>query len=197
LEDGTIVLAAQSVGQGMLLASGLAFDPAWSTLPLKPAFVALAQGMALNHAGAPESIASLVAGEPLAGMPGGAETLAVQSLGGSPLDWKGLAGQFATFPRVGVYALRMGRQTNWVAVRSSEKEGRRKFIAGGTVAALGNLPYAVDSLSGSAGARPDFRRQERSLDLSLPLLLLAFASLALEGWLANPPAMKPRPAAAP
>jgi hypothetical protein len=130
-------------------------------------------------------------------MPGGAETLAVQSLGGSPLDWKGLAGQFATFPRVGVYALRMGRQTNWVAVRSSEKEGRRKFIAGGTVAALGNLPYAVDSLSGSAGARPDFRRQERSLDLSLPLLLLAFASLALEGWLANPPAMKPRPAAAP
>jgi hypothetical protein len=197
LEDGTVVLAAEKVGEGLLLASGLAFDPAWSTLPLKPAFVALAQGMALNHAGAPESIASLVAGEPLAGMPGGAETLAVQSLGGSPLDWKGLAGQFATFPRVGVYALRAGRQTNWVAVRSSEKEGRRKFIAGGTVAALGNLPYAVDSLSGSAGARPDFRRQERSLDLSLPLLLLAFASLALEGWLANPPAMKPRPAAAP
>jgi hypothetical protein len=196
LEDGTVVLAAQSVGQGLLLAGGLAFDPAWSTLPLKPAFVALAQGMALNHAGAPESIASLVAGEPPAGMPGGAETLAVQSLGGSPLDWKGPAGQFATFPRVGVYSLREGKETRWVAVRSSEKEGRRKFIAGGTVAALGNLPYSVDSISASAGARPDFRRQERSLDLSLPLLLLAFACLGLEGWLANPPAMKPRRATA-
>ena len=49
LEDGRIVLASQKVGQGLLLASGLAFDPAWSTLPLKPAFVALAQGMALNR----------------------------------------------------------------------------------------------------------------------------------------------------
>jgi hypothetical protein len=196
LEDGTVVLAAQSVGQGMLLASGLAFDPAWSTLPLKPAFVALAQGMALNHAGAPESIATLVAGEPLAGMPGGAESLAVQSLGGSPLDWKGPAGQFTTFPRVGVYALRAGKDTRWVAVRSSEREGRRQFIAGGTVASLGNLTYSVDSISGGAGARPDFRRQERSLDLSLPLLLLAFACVGAEGWLANPPAMKPRPAAA-
>jgi hypothetical protein len=197
LEDGSVVLAAENVGRGLLLACGLAFDPAWSTLPLKPAFVALAQGMALNHADAPESIASVVAGEPPAGMPAGADTLAVQSLGGSPLDWKGPAGQFTAFPRVGVYAMRAGRETNWVAVRSSEKEGRRKFITGGAVAALGNLPYSVDNMTGSAGARPDFRRQDRSLDLSLPLLLLAFASLALEGWLANPPALKPRPSAPP
>jgi hypothetical protein len=197
LEDGTVVLASQNVGQGLLLGSGLAFDPAWSTLPLKPAFVALAQGMALNHAGAPESIASLVAGEPLAGMPAdSAETLAVQSLGGSALDWKGPAGQLATIPRAGVYALREGKETRWVAVRSSEKEGRRKFIAGGTVPALGNLYYSIDNISGRAGARPEFRRQERSLDLSLPLLLLAFACLGLESWLANPPAMKPRPAGA-
>jgi len=139
LEDGTIVLASETVGQGTLLASGLAFDPAWSTLPLKPAFVALAQGMALNHAGAPESIASLVAGEPLSGLPAGADSLAVQSLGGSPLDWKGLAAQFTTFPRVGVYSLRAGQETRWVAVRSSEKEGRRKSISGASVPALGNL----------------------------------------------------------
>ncbi len=63
LEDLAITLAAQKVGQGLLLASGLAFDPAWSTLPLKPAFVALAQGMALNHAGAQGGITSLVAGD--------------------------------------------------------------------------------------------------------------------------------------
>jgi len=80
-------------------------------------------------------------------------------------------------------------------VRSSEKEGRRKFISGDTLAALGNLPYAVDSLSGSGNAPSQFRQQERSLDLSLPMLLLAFACLGLEGWLANPPPMKPRAAA--
>jgi hypothetical protein len=196
LEDGTIVLAAQKVGQGLLLASGLAFDPAWSTLPLKPAFVALAQGMVLNHAGAQASITPLVAGDPLSGMPGDRDSLVVQSLGGSPLDWKGQAGQFTTFPRVGVYALHLGQDTRWVAVRASEKEGRRKFITGDTLAALGNLPYTVESFLGSESVRSSFRRQERSLDLSLPLLLLAFACLALEGWLANPPPLKPRTAAA-
>jgi hypothetical protein len=48
----------------------------------------------------------------------------------------------------------------------------------------------VDNLSGSQSVRPQFDRQERSLELSLPLLLLAFSCLALEGWLANPPPMK-------
>jgi len=195
LEDGRIVLASEKVGQGLVLASGLAFDPAWSTLPLKPAFVALAQGLVLNRAGPAANITLLVAGDPLTGLPGGAASLEVQSLGGSPLDWKGAAGQFTTFPRVGVYALRAGQETRWVAVRSSEKEGRRKFISGDTVAALGNLPYAVEGFSATGNTASDFRREERSLDLSLPLLLLAFACLALEGWLANPPPMKPRAAA--
>jgi len=40
-------------------------------------------------------------------------------------------------------------------------------------------------------------RQERSLGLSLPLLLPAFACLGLEGWLANPPPLKPRAATVP
>jgi hypothetical protein len=194
LEGGTIVLAAQNVGQGTLLASGLAFDPAWSTLPLKPAFVALAQGMVLSHAGAQTGITSLVAGDPLTGMPGGAETLAVQSLGGSPLDWTGPSGQFTSFPRTGVYALRVGPETRWVTVRSSEKENLRKYIAGDTVAALGNLPYTVSGVTESGIERSTFQREARSLDLSLPALLLAFACLGLEGWLANPPPMKPRAA---
>jgi hypothetical protein len=195
LEDGTIILAAQNVGRGLLLASGLVFDPTWSTLPLKPAFVALAQGMVLNHAGAQAGIMSLVAGDPLTGIPHGTELLAVQSLGGSPLNWKDQASQFTTFPRVGVYALHWGQETRWVGVRSSEKEGRRKFLTGDTVGALGKLPYSVDSLSGSESVRSNFRRQERSLDLSLLLLLLAFACLALEGWLANPAPVKPRASA--
>jgi len=192
LEDGTIVLATQKVGQGLLLASGLAFDPAWSTLPLKPSFVAFAQGMVLNHAGAQPAITSLVAGDLLSAMPGSADPLAVQSLGGSPLDWKGPAGQFSTFPRVGVYALQAGPETRWVAVRSSEKEGHRKFITADKLAALGDLPYSVDNTSGSQSVQSDFRREERSLDLSLPMLLLAFACLGLEGWLANPPPMRSR-----
>lgn len=196
LEDGTVALASQTVGQGLLLASGMAFDPAWSTLPLKPAFVALAQGMVLNHSGAQASIASMVAGDALTGTLAATDPLMVKSLGGSPMDWKGPAGQFTTFPRVGVYALQTGKETRWVGVRSSEKESRRKFMNGDTLPALAGLTYAVDTFSGSAGMRATFRRQERSLDLSLPMLLLAFAFLALEGWLANPPPLKPRTVAA-
>ena len=52
-----------------------------------------------------------------------------------------------------MYALRAGQETRWVAVRSSEKEGRRKFISGDTVAALGNLPYSVEGFSASAATR--------------------------------------------
>jgi hypothetical protein len=52
----------------------------------------------------------------------------------------------------------------------------------------------VESSFGSGNARSQFSRQERSLDLSLPALLLAFACLALEGCPANPPPMKPRAA---
>jgi hypothetical protein len=62
---------------------------------------------------------------------------------------------------------------------------------------LGALSYTVKDLPDGQSLLPELRKQERSLDLSLPLILLAFACLGLEGWLANPPPLKPRaPAAA-
>jgi hypothetical protein len=190
VEDGGVVLASQKVGAGLLLASGLAFDPAWSTLPLKPGFVALAQGMALAGPGVSIKSISVVAGDPLRLAFTNAGELRVQSLGGSGLDWKGQ--QFPTFPRAGVYALRAGAETIYAAVSSCEKEGRQKFITGDALPALGTLSYTVKDFSGAEGLLPDFRKLERSLDLSLPLILLALVCLGLEGWLANPPPLKPR-----
>jgi hypothetical protein len=197
VEDGNVVLASQKVGAGLLLASGLAFDPAWSTLPLKPAFVALAQGMVLADSGASAKSIALVAGEPLHLASTNADALQVQSLCGSALDWKGKPAQFLTFPRAGVYAMRIGPRTTYAAVSSSEKEGRQKFITSDDLPALGALSYTVKDLPDGQSLLPELRKQERSLDLSLPLILLAFACLGLEGWLANPPPLKPRaPAAA-
>jgi hypothetical protein len=190
LEDGRVVLAEQSVGRGRLLASGLAFDSGWTTLPLKPGFVALAQNLALTQAAAPTNILSLVAGEPLRLSLSQEAAIRVQSLAGSPLDWKGPAARLATLPRSGIYAVRSGDETVYWAVRSSEKEGRQRFLAGAALPALGKLPYAVRNLAGEQGLVSEFRKLDKSLDLGWLLLLLAFAAFFAEGWLANPLPMK-------
>ncbi len=191
LEDGRALLVEQKIGRGRLLAGGLAFASSWSTLPLKPGFVALAQNLAPAPTGATTNLISLVAGEPLRlGAPETA-SIQVQSLAGSPLDWKGEPAQLPTLPRAGVYAVRDGGETTYVAVRSSEKEGRQKFLASHTLPALGKISYVVKEFTGGEALVSTFRRLEKSLDLSLPLLLLALACLALEGWLANPLPIKP------
>jgi hypothetical protein len=193
LEDGRVLLAEQRAGNGRLLVSGIAFDSAWSTLTLKPGFIALAQNMALAEAGADTNILSLTAGEPL--QLGGPDTAAIQvrSLGGSPLDWKGKAEQLPSLPRSGVYAVRNDGRTTYVTVQSSEKEGEQRFITGNSLPALGKLAYAVKDFTGGESLISEFHRLEKSLDLSPLLLLLALAALLGEGWLANPPPIKNRP----
>ncbi len=197
LEDGRALLAEQKVGKGRLFTSGFAFDSAWSTLTLKPGFIALAQNLALAQTGAETNIISLVAGEPLRLALPINDALQVQSLGGSPLDWKGTPAQLATLPRSGVYAARSEKETSYIAVRSSEKEGKQNFISSDTLPALGSLAYVVKDFSGGESLVSEFRRLEKSLDLSPWLLLLALAALAAEGWLANPPPLKAKPAAKP
>ncbi|HTV42410.1 MAG TPA: BatA domain-containing protein [Candidatus Sulfotelmatobacter sp.] len=196
LEDGRALLAEQKIGRGSLFTSGLAFDSAWSTLPLKPGFLALAQNLALAQTGEATNIVSLVAGEPLRPLLPRAGDIVVQSLGGSPLDWKGQPAQLATLPRSGVYAMRAGNQASYVAVRSSEKEGRQEFITANSLPALGRLAYTVKNFGGAASLAAEVLRLEKSLDLAPLLLLLALAALAAEGWLANPPPLKPRPLSA-
>lgn len=197
LEDGRALLVEQKIGKGSLFTSGLAFDSAWSTLSLKPGFLALAQNLALAQAGGATNIVSLVAGESLRPVLPPNGTIEVQSLGGSPLDWKGRPAQLATLPRSGVYAVRAGNQTSYVAVRSSEKEGRQEFVTGKSLPALGRLAYTVKNFGSPGSLAAEFQRLEKSLDLSPLLLLLALAALVAEGWLANPPPLKPRPLSAP
>jgi len=177
--------------------SGLAFDSGWSTLVLKPAFIAFAQNLALAQTGDGRDATPLVAGEPLRLATPADKNIEVQSLGGSPLDWNGLAAQLPTLPRAGVYVIRSAGGTNRVAVRSSEKEGRQNFVTGDRLPALGTLAYAVNDYHDGPTLASEFHRLEKSLDLSPLLLLLALLALAAEGLLANPPPMRARPAANP
>jgi hypothetical protein len=190
LEDGRALLTEQKIGKGRLFACGFAFDSAWSTLTLKPAFIAMAQNLVLTQTGAETNIVALAAGESLRLALPVDTAVQVQSLGGSPLDWKGTLSQIATLPRAGIYAVRSEKETSFVAVRSSEKEGRQQFVSGGALPALGQLAYSVKDFGGGDALVSEFKRLEKSLDLSPLLLLLALLALAGEGWLANPLPLK-------
>ncbi len=189
LEDGRPLLAEHKIGRGALFVSGLAFEPGWGNLPLKPGFLALVQSMALR-AGTSTStnLVSLVAGERPTTIPDSGAALHIQTVTGSPMDWKGKP--LPAFPRSGVYAVRAEGQTTYVSVRSSDKEGHQKFITTDRLPALGNLAFTVKNFSGSEALSAEYQKLGKSLDLVLPALLLAFMAFLTEGWLANPPPNK-------
>jgi hypothetical protein len=192
LEDGRLIMAEQRIGRGRLLASGLAFESSWTTLPLKPGFVAMAQNLALADTASTTNNVALVAGEPLRIAPSEAPSMEVKSLTGSPLDWKGAPARLPTLPRSGVYSVRWGGGVSYLAVRSADREGRQKFVSSDTLPTLGKLPYTVKDFAGSAALISEVRKLEKSLELSPLLLLLALASLLTEGWLANPLPIQPQ-----
>jgi hypothetical protein len=195
--DGRVLLAEQKLGRGAIFGSGLAFDSAWATLPLKPGFLSLVQSIALTGAEASENLVSLVAGERPVLTTGIGSPLQVHSLTGSPLDWKGRREALPVFPRSGVYELRDGNSITHVSVRSSDREGRQRFVTSDTLPALGKLAYTVHTETGDPSWSTHGSGSESSLELYLPCLLSAFLAVMLEGWLANPPPVNVTPRRAP
>ena len=184
LEDGRALFVEHPVGKGLVFASGLAFDPAWTTLPLKGAFLAIAQGMALAHAPGADNTVALIAGERLAGT--GAEPAEIKSLAGSPLDWRGESGHLPVLPRSGIYTLKTGQTKRSIAVRCSAAEGQARFLTGPQVPRLAGIPHTVRNFTDLTTFLRQSLRISRGLDLFLPLLLLAMFMVLLEVWFANP-----------
>ena len=184
LDDGRALFIEHPVGKGIVFASGIAFDPSWTTLPLKGAFLAIAQGMALAHAADADNTVAIVAGERLPST--GAEPAEIKSLAGSPLDWRGTTDHLPVLPRAGIYTLKTGKSTRFIAVRSSDKEGRQRFLAGNQVPLLAGISHTVRDFTDLTTFLRQAIRISRGLDLFLPLLLLAILMVALEVWFANP-----------
>ena len=184
LEDGRALFVEHPVGKGLVFASGLAFDPSWTTLPLKGAFLAIAQGMALVHASGADNTVALIAGERLAGT--NAEPAEIKSLAGSPLDWRGESGHLPVLPRSGIYTLKTGQTTRYIAVRCSAAEGQARFLTGPQVPRLAGIPHTIRNFTDLTTFLRQSLRISRGLDLFLPLLLLAIVTVLLEAWFANP-----------
>lgn len=186
LEDGRALLAEKRLGQGAVFSSGLAFDPAWTTLVLKAGFLALAQSTALSGGDAMDALLNITAGDKPLSLIHGRDLISIQALAGSPLEWKGEPAQLPVFPRSGVYAVRTGTNLAYVSVRSSDQEARRAFITSDRIPALGSLSATVRDFSDAETIAAQARQMQTAMELFLPFLLLAMLCLAAEGWLANP-----------
>ncbi|MCC6354738.1 MAG: BatA domain-containing protein [Verrucomicrobiae bacterium] len=185
LEDGRALLVAHKEGGGWVFTSGVAFDPAWSTLPLKAAFLAIAQRMALSAETGGAAMSGIVAGERPRHPFEGERAVVVRSVAGSALEWKGEGAVVPPFPRAGVFSIKCGDEGVVVGVRASEREGLARYVMGERVPALGGLPHKMRELKDVHSFVKSLAEERRGLDLFPHLVVLALLCLLGETWLAN------------
>lgn len=185
LDDGRVLLVAHREGKGFVFTSGIALDPSWSTLPLRGAFLAIAQRMALSGGSAATPVSADVAGDKPRHPFVGEETVVVKSVAGAAFEWKGEGSAVPAFPRASVLSIRRGEQSAIVGLRSSDREGIPRYVGGDRVPALGAIPHKVRELGDVHAFVESVAAERRGLDLYPHLLTLAILCLLAETWLAN------------
>ena len=181
---GAPLLARLPLDRGQVFASGLAFTPKWSSLPLKASFVVLMQNAVFGAQTGHLPLQSIRAGEDFHFDAPDVQA-SVKSLAGAALDWQGLAHDFLGFPRAGVYAIGQRDHASWLTVSADADEADSHFLPLGPVALLRNLPHEVVPLVHAE----DVTRADAALGAGTPLyrwlLLAALLLLLAETWLAN------------
>ncbi|MCP4613392.1 MAG: VWA domain-containing protein [Planctomycetes bacterium] len=182
-----VVIAQRKMGKGNIFVSGTAFTSRWNTLPSSGLLVMIAQRMAVaGFSSGQEGGISLVAGERPLGIRAQGGEVEILSLVGDSMDWKGKEQDVPAFPRTGVYLVTAGDEKYCISVRASEKEGLEQFVEGSEVAALGEIAHKILPFDEAADFEQYHKGQARSVELFLPLLLLATLALLAEGWLGAP-----------
>jgi hypothetical protein len=182
-----VVIAQRKMGKGNIFVSGTAFTSRWNTLPSSGLLVMIAQRMAvIGSSNEQEGTLSLVAGERPRGIRAQGGEVEILSLVGDSMDWKGKEQEIPAFPRTGVYLVTAGDKKYCISVRASEKEGLEQFVEGSEVPALGQIKHKILPFDEAADFEQYHKGQARSVELFLPLLLLATLALLAEGWLGAP-----------
>lgn len=182
-----VILAHKKLGAGNIYTSGTAFDPRWNTLALSGLIVVMAQTIAVEGTSfEQDSMVSMVAGQTPERINAGAQQAEFSSLTGDAIEWKGPANEMPAFAKPGVYLVKSGDKEYCVSVRSSDKEGLTQFVAGSHLPDLGAITHEIVDYDPAEGFEKYHHGQSRTLNLFLPLLLLATFALLVEGWLANP-----------
>ena len=182
--QGATLLARCDLGRGRVFASGLAFTPKWSSLPLKAGFVVLVQNAIFGGQTEKLPVQIMNAGDEFHfDLPG--EKADLKSLAGSALAWEGAPRDFAGFPRAGIYEIHQNDHINWVATTADADEAVPDFLPLASVPLLYNMPHDVVPLVNE----DDLAQTELIPNSGTPLyrwlMLLALLVLLAETWLAN------------
>ncbi|MHC4242825.1 MAG: vWA domain-containing protein [Planctomycetota bacterium] len=182
-----VVIAQRKMSKGNIFVSGTAFTSRWNTLPSSGLLVMIAQRMAVaGFSSGQEGAISLVAGERPRGIRAQSGEVEILSLVGDSMDWKGKEQDIPAFPRTGVYLVTADDKKYCISVRASEKEGLEQFVEGSEVPALGQITHEILPFDEAGDFEQYHKGQARSVELFLPLLLLATLALLAEGWLGAP-----------
>ena len=181
---GAALFARRELDRGRIFASGLAFTPAWSSLPFKSSYVALMQNMVFGDIEEHIPVQGLRAGDDVRfEYPDGA--VAVKSLAGSALDWHGQVREFDGLPRAGVYEITQRDHVTWATVSGNADEADPHYLPKGQVPLLRDLPHDILPLATEDDIFQSSATVSAGTTLYRWLLLAALLVLLLETWLAN------------
>ena len=182
--QGGPLLAQRNFEQGRIFASGLAFSPKWSSLPLKAGFVVLIQNAIFDGQSGAIPVHMMRAAEDYQFDFTG-EQASIRSLAGNALQWQGSARDFVGFPRTGVYEIKQQDHVNWVATSGNGDEADPDFFPLGPIPLLRDLPHDNLPLVQENDLAQTELDQNSGLSLYRWLLLIALFVLLSETWLAN------------
>ena len=190
LADGRPIVADTPLGLGHVYTCGVAFHPAWSTVPLKGWSLAFIQGLALPPQAEAARVVRLTAGQGLGPANGNATRVRVRSLAGGPLDWQGRREQVPQFGRAGVYQIESDDASleQYVCVTSSAQEGVARYLPAARVPVLGTLTHRVRECGDVQAVVEDYRRSRHGADLFPWLIVMAILAWIAEGIIASAPA---------
>jgi hypothetical protein len=112
--------------------------------------------------------------------------MSITTLLGDQVDWFGLRDQAPELVRGGAYIVSIDGRETCLTVLPSEQEGRSTFIEDSEVGVLDGIPYGLQTLANEDDFRDELQQSLAGTGLFLPLLLLAFVFLIIEGLLGAP-----------
>ena len=181
---GATLMASRALDHGHIVASGAAFSPKWSSLPLKASFVVLVQNAIFGDRAEPIPVQQIAADEDFEFHSPG-QSASVKSLAGSALTWQGRTRDFPGFPHTGVYEIRQGEHVEWVTTSGNADEAKPDFFPLGPVPLLRNLPHDVAALTTENDLTQPELTSASAESFYRWLMLAALIVLLMETWLAH------------
>ncbi|MBI9016597.1 MAG: BatA and WFA domain-containing protein [Phycisphaerae bacterium] len=195
LDYSKAILAQRQIGDGHLYICGSAFDSNWNSLPTTPAFVVLAQQLALQSATFTKSTRqdqnsiTITAGQ---GMPAHlAENLNVKlsSLAGSSVNYSGPADKAPAILTPAVILHETAQRQIAITVKPCDLESSSIYLsdteAQSFAGSLGQTEIKVVNYS-SELKYSTYQSRRRHMDLFVTMLILATVAFIAEGLFANP-----------